>query len=123
MARPLGRRAVPSDVPVANSNSGNGNLRPETFNCTAANEPRRRSKILSRPTAAALSRGNVALFCGGGNHELLVTVASCLGVSRLRATKTIYTLNMIFAIHNHELLFTSAKTEGFVPWTDDYRAR
>src|SRR5580658_7234955 len=34
----------------------------------AANEPRRRSKRLSRPTAAVASCGNVVLFCGGGNH-------------------------------------------------------
>jgi hypothetical protein len=34
----------------------------------AANESRRRSKRPSRPTAAAGSRGNVAPFCGGGNH-------------------------------------------------------
>jgi Transposase DDE domain len=34
----------------------------------AANEPRRRSKRLSRPTAATASCGNVVLFCGGGNH-------------------------------------------------------
>jgi hypothetical protein len=34
----------------------------------AANESRRRSKRPSRPTAAAASRGNVALFCGPGNH-------------------------------------------------------
>src|SRR5271165_1296886 len=34
----------------------------------AANEPRRRSKSLSRPTAAAVSRRNVVLFCSGGNH-------------------------------------------------------
>ena len=34
----------------------------------AANEPRRRSERLSRPTAAPVSRGNVLLFCGGGNH-------------------------------------------------------
>src|SRR6266853_1534396 len=31
----------------------------------AANEPRRRSRRLSRPTAATASRGNVAPFCGG----------------------------------------------------------
>jgi hypothetical protein len=35
---------------------------------SAANEPRRRSERLSRPTAATVSRGNVLLFCGGGNH-------------------------------------------------------
>ena len=34
----------------------------------AANEPRRRPKRLSRPTDTAASRGNVVLFCGGGNH-------------------------------------------------------
>jgi hypothetical protein len=34
----------------------------------AANEPRRRPKRLSRPTDAAASRGNVVIFCGGGNH-------------------------------------------------------
>jgi hypothetical protein len=34
----------------------------------ADNEPRRRSKRPSRPTAAAASSGNVVLFCGGGNH-------------------------------------------------------
>ena len=34
----------------------------------AANEPRRRSERLSRPTAGTASRGNVLPFCGGGNH-------------------------------------------------------
>jgi hypothetical protein len=31
--------------------------------------PRRRPKRLSRPTDAAASRGNVVLFCRGGNHS------------------------------------------------------
>jgi hypothetical protein len=34
----------------------------------AANESRIRPKRLSRLTAAAIRRGNVLLFCGGGNH-------------------------------------------------------
>ena len=38
--------------PVPNSNLGNGNLRPETFDHMRANEARRWSKSLSRPTAA-----------------------------------------------------------------------
>jgi hypothetical protein len=47
---------------------------PETEICgqrlsrRAANEPRRRSERLSRLTAAPVSRRNVALFCGRGNH-------------------------------------------------------
>ena len=56
------------DETVANSNSGNGNLRPKTSTARAANEPRRRPKRLIRPTDTAASRGNVVLFCGGGNH-------------------------------------------------------
>jgi hypothetical protein len=56
------------DEPLANSNSGNGNLRPRLSTARAANEPRRRSKRPSRPTAAAASRWNVVLFFGGGNH-------------------------------------------------------
>jgi hypothetical protein len=53
---------------VANSNSGNGNLRPETFDGTRRNEPRRRPKRVSSPAAAPVSRGNVLLFCGAGNR-------------------------------------------------------
>jgi hypothetical protein len=34
----------------------------------SSDEPRGRSERLNRPTAAAVSRGNVLLFCGGGNH-------------------------------------------------------
>jgi hypothetical protein len=52
----------------ANSNSGNGILRPETFDRARRHEPRRRSKRLSRPTAAAASRRNIMLFCGVGSH-------------------------------------------------------
>src|SRR6202042_1028947 len=66
---------------VANSNLGNGNVYTlpiaalETEICgqrlwtaCATNEPRGRSERLSRRTAAAVSRGNVLLFCAGGNH-------------------------------------------------------
>jgi hypothetical protein len=53
---------------VANSNLGNGILRPETFDPGAANEPQTRWDRLGRPTTAAASRGNIVLFCGLGNH-------------------------------------------------------
>jgi hypothetical protein len=53
---------------VANSNLGNGILRPETFDRAAANEPQRRQNRLGRPTAASASRRNVVLSCGVGNH-------------------------------------------------------
>jgi hypothetical protein len=53
---------------VANSNLGNGILRPETFDLGAANEPQTRWDRLGRPTTAAVSRGNIVLFCGLGNH-------------------------------------------------------
>jgi hypothetical protein len=53
---------------VANSNLGNGILRPETFDLGAANEPQTRWDRLGRPTTAAASRGNIVLFCGLGNH-------------------------------------------------------
>jgi hypothetical protein len=43
--------------------SGGSRLKPAT-----ANGPRRPPKRLGRPTEAAASRGNVVLFCGGGNH-------------------------------------------------------
>jgi hypothetical protein len=53
---------------VANSNLGNGILRPETFDPGAANEPQTRWDRLGRPTTAAASRGNIVLFYGLGNH-------------------------------------------------------
>src|SRR5271167_708073 len=43
----------------------------------AVNEPRRRSKRLRRPTVAAASRGNVVLFCGGGNHARTCGLPGC----------------------------------------------
>jgi hypothetical protein len=53
---------------VANSNLGNGILRPETFDPGAANEPQTRWDRLGRPTTAAASRGNIVQICGLGNH-------------------------------------------------------
>jgi hypothetical protein len=70
--------------PVARSDSGHPHVRVtnstqtatlETEICgqrlsaaRAANGARRRPERLSRPTDATESRGNVGLFCGGGNH-------------------------------------------------------
>src|SRR5271157_514704 len=65
-------RPVPSHVHVTNP-SQTATLETEICGqrfstARAANEPRRRSKSPSRPTAAAASRGNVVLFYGRGNH-------------------------------------------------------
>ena len=49
---------------AANSNSGNGNLRPETFGRSRRQWGAETAEKLSRPTDAAASRGNVVLFCG-----------------------------------------------------------
>jgi hypothetical protein len=53
---------------VANSNLGNGNLRPETFGRTRQELPLRIAGPLLRPVLGEVSHGNVVLSCGEGNH-------------------------------------------------------
>jgi hypothetical protein len=53
---------------VANSNLGNGNLRPETFGRTRQELPLRIADRLLRPILGEASYGNVVLSCGVGNH-------------------------------------------------------
>ena len=52
----------------ANSNLGNGNLRPETFGENARNCPRESPDRQLRPILIEPSYGNVVLSCAGGNH-------------------------------------------------------
>ena len=52
----------------ANSNLGNGNLRPETFGENARNCPRETPDRQLRPILIEPSYGNVVLSCAGGNH-------------------------------------------------------
>ena len=53
---------------MANSNLGNGNLRPETFGKTRQELPLRIAGPLLRPVLGEASYGNVVLSCGVGNH-------------------------------------------------------
>ena len=52
----------------ANSNLGNGNLRPETFGKTRQELPLRIAGPLLRPVLGEASYGNVVLSCREGNH-------------------------------------------------------
>jgi hypothetical protein len=63
--RPHVRVTNPSQTPTPETEICHQRL----WTARAANEARRRPKRHSRPTDAGASRGNVALFCGGGNHS------------------------------------------------------